>query len=43
MFTENAPPLYKAYYESWRKHAETSGPGSACRKRAGGGQGPPRG
>lgn len=27
MFTENAPPLRKAYYESWRKHAETSGQG----------------
>lgn len=27
MFTENAPPLCKAYYESWRKHAETSGQG----------------
>lgn len=33
MFPENAPPLCKVYYESWRGHAETSGQGLLAERR----------
>lgn len=33
MFPENAPPLCKVYYESWKGHAETSGQGLLAERR----------